>query len=67
VVAMGEGAVCRYRTGSFEVEPVFETPRVSLVVQMQRLIVTLIVIVGFKSRSIVMENTRTFLRESKRS
>jgi hypothetical protein len=64
---MGEGAVCRYRMGDFEVEPVFETPRLSLVVQMQRFIVTLIVIVVFKSRGIVMENTRTFLRESKRS
>jgi len=48
VVAMGEGAVCRYRTGIFEVEPVFETARLSLVVQMQRFIVTLIVIVGLK-------------------
>jgi hypothetical protein len=33
VVAMGEGAVCRYRMGSFEVEPVFETPRVSPLVR----------------------------------
>ena len=48
MVAMGDGAVCRYRTGNFEVEPVFETARVSLVVQMQRFIVTLIVIVGLK-------------------
>jgi hypothetical protein len=64
---MDEGVVCRYRIGSFEVEPVFETPRLSLGVQMQRFIVTLIVIVVFKSRGIVMENTRTFLRESKRS
>jgi hypothetical protein len=48
VVAMGEGAVCRYRTGSFEVEPVFETPRVSLVVQVQRFNVMLIVIVVLK-------------------
>ena len=67
MVAMGEGAVCRYRRGSFEVEPVFETPRVSLVVQIQRFIVTLIVIVVLKVESIVMGNTRTFLRESKRS
>jgi len=48
VVAMGDGAVCRYRTDSFEVEPVFETARVSLVVQMQRFNVTLMVIVGLK-------------------
>ena len=48
MVAMGEGAVCRYRSGSFEVEPVFETPRLSLAVQMQRFSVTLIVIVVLK-------------------
>lgn len=48
MVAMGEGAVCRHRRGSFEVEPVFETPRLSLVVQIQRFIVTLIVIVMLK-------------------
>ena len=48
MVAMGEGAVCRYRMGSFEVEPVFETPRLSLVVQIQRFIVMLIVIVVLK-------------------
>ena len=47
-MAMGEGAVCRYRTGSLEVEPVFDTARVSLVVQMQRFTDTLIVIVGLK-------------------
>jgi hypothetical protein len=48
VVAMGEGAVCRYRMGNFEVEPVFETPRLSLGVQIQRFIVTLIVIIVLK-------------------
>jgi hypothetical protein len=46
VVAIGEGEVCRYRMGSFEVEPALVTAWLSFVVQIQRFIVMLMVVVG---------------------
>ena len=38
MVAMGEGEVCRYRTGSLEVEAVLVVRGPSLAVQIQRFI-----------------------------